>query len=269
MTAHTSPDSPSQGWSLGDLLRGFRASWHFLTILPGSKTRSGASAGMLDVRSFPVVGAILGAIGAVVYILADIFGLPAMVCALLALGCYVAGTGLLHEDGLGDLADSIGGRTQERRLEILRDSRIGSFGVAALLFSFLLRLATLAALGSLSPILAAVALISASAFSRAAMGFPARALPNARADGLSATLLETPSNSALAVATLLGLLPGVILLGAGAVVLAVLLSGIMLAALSLWANWQLGGRTGDVLGASQILAEIGFLLAACLVFAGA
>lgn len=266
MTANTSPDSSPQGWSLDELLQGFRADWHFLTILPGTRT-SEAGMGALDIRSFPVVGGILGAIGAAAYLFADMLGLPAMVCALLALACYIAGSGLLHEDGLGDLADSLGGQTQERRLEILHDSRIGTFGVAALLLGFLLRLATLTALGSISPVLAAVALFGAGAFSRAAMGFLARALPNAREDGLSATLLKTPPNSALAVTALLGILPSVVLLGMKAVALAILLGGAMLAGLSFWAKRQLGGRTGDVLGAGQVFAEAGFLLAACLVFA--
>ncbi|MCY4031230.1 MAG: adenosylcobinamide-GDP ribazoletransferase [Hyphomicrobiales bacterium] len=266
MTANTPPDGSPQGWSLNELLQGFRADWRFLTILPGAKT-SEASASELDIRSFPVVGGILGAIGAAIYLFANMFGLPAIVCALLAMAGYIASSGLLHEDGLGDIADSLGGQTQERRLEILHDSRIGTFGVAALLLGFLLRLATLTALGSVSPVLAAVALLGAGAFSRAAMGLLARALPNAREDGLSATLLETPPNSALAVAALLGILPGVILLGMKAVVLAILLGGALLAGLSFWAKRQLGGRTGDVLGASQIFAETGFLLAACLVFA--
>ena len=263
-TPNTSPDNSSQGWSPDELLQGFRVGWRFLTLLPGART-SEADTDALDVRSFPVIGGILGAIGAAVYLLADMSGLPAMVCALLALACYIASSGLLHEDGLGDVADSLGGQTQEQRLEILNDSRIGTFGVAALLFGFLLRLATLTALGDISPFFAAVALVGAGAFSRAAMGFLARALPDAREDGLSATLLETPPNSALAVAALLGILPGVILLGVKGVVLAVFLGGAMLAGLSLWAKLQLGGRTGDVLGASQIFAEIGFLLAACLV----
>lgn len=265
MTANPSPDSSSQGWSLDELLQGFRSNWHFLTILPGAGT-SEANTSALDIRSFPVVGGILGAIGTTVYLFASMFGLPVIVCALLALTCYIASSGLLHEDGLGDIADSCGGRTQEQRLEILRDSRIGTFGVAALLLGFLLRLATLTALGSISPVLAAGALLGAGAFSRAAMGFLARALPNAREDGLSATLLETPPNSALAVTALLGILPCVILLGVKVTVLAILLGGAMLAELSFWANRQLGGRTGDVLGASQVFAEVGFLLATCLVF---
>ena len=264
MTMNTPPDSPSQGWSPDELLQGLRVNWRFLTVLPGAGT-SEAGTDALDIRSFPVVGGILGAIGAAVYLLADMSGLPATICALLALACYVVSSGLLHEDGLGDLADSLGGQTQEQRLEILHDSRIGNFGVAALLFGFLLRLASLTALGDISPFCAAAALVGAGAFSRAAMGFLAR-LPDAREAGLSATLLETPSNSALAVTALLGILPGIILLmSAKAVLLAILLGGAMLAGLSLWAKLQLGGRTGDVLGTGQVFAEIGFLLAACLV----
>ena len=248
------------------LWRGFVADWRFLTVLPLPGAGQGEA---LDSRLFPVVGWILGALAAAVYVLADAAGLAPWLCALLALGFLGAATGLLHEDGLGDVADSMGGRDREQRLAILRDSRIGAYGVGAILFCVLLRWAALAGLGGASAWTAAAALMTAAAFSRAAMGFVAGALDNARADGLSATLLPRPPAGALALAGLLAVLPGLLLLGAAVMALAVVLAGAVLAGLALWARKRLGGRTGDVLGASQILAECALLLAANLVAANA
>ena len=241
--------------------RGFVADWRFLTILP-APVQAGDTG--LDSRWFAAVGWALGALAAAVYLLADAAGLTAWLCALLALGFVGAATGLLHEDGLGDVADSMGGRDRQRRLEILRDSRIGAYGVAAIVFCLLLRLAALTALGSESPWPAAAACAAACAFSRAGMGFLAAALDNARPDGLSASLLPQPPGSHLATAGLLALLPAVLLTGAATVALALLLAGLALTGLALWARRQLGGRTGDVLGAGQQLAECAFLLAATL-----
>ena len=240
------------------LITGFIADWRFLTILPLPATRHAPE---LDARCFPLIGWILGALAAAVYLVSAAANLPPLLCALLALGCLGATSGLLHEDGLADVADSMGGRDKEHRLAILRDSRIGAYGVSALCFCLLLRLAAVSALGSISPWTAAAALMTASALSRAAMGVPARALPQARSDGLSADLLPPPSLNALLIAALLALAPGLLLLGIPAMLTAVLVSGAALFVLCAWARRRLGGRTGDVLGASQVLAECACLLA--------
>lgn len=248
-----------------DLWRGFATNWLFLTIIPLPKTESsGESAGasLLDVRFFPVVGWILGIPAAGIYLFADFVGLTPLLCALLALGFQGAATGMIHEDGLGDVADSLGGRSPEQRLEILRDSRIGAYGTSALLFAVLLRLAALTALGSKDAWLAAAVLTTAGAVSRAAMGFLARSLPNARPHGLGATLLQTPSRHDLAVGALLAILPGLFLVGFPFMGLGLLLIGAILTGFAIWARRFLGGRTGDVLGAGQLLAECGFFLAA-------
>lgn len=240
------------------LTSGFIADWRFLTILPLPTTRHAPE---LDVRSFPLIGWILGALAAAAYLLAAAIGLPPLLCALLALGCLGATSGLLHEDGLADVADSMGGRNTEQRLAILRDSRIGAYGVSALCFCLLLRLTATSALGSISPWTVAAALMTAAALSRAAMGLPARALPQARAEGLSADLLPPPSANAIAIAALLALAPGLLLLGIPAMLTATLSTGAILLAFCWWARRHLGGRTGDVLGASQVTTECACLLA--------
>src|SRR4051794_28358542 len=95
----------------------------------------------------PVVGGVVGAVGAAVYGLMHILRVPELPAAALAVVASVAATGALHEDGLADVADGFGGgATRERKLEIMRDSRIGTYGVCALMISFMLRIGALASL---------------------------------------------------------------------------------------------------------------------------
>ena len=141
----------------------------------------------------PVAGAVVGLIGALVLALTALLGLPLLLRAGLATAALVAATGALHEDGLADVADGFGGGlTRERKLEIMRDSRIGAYGALALALALILRVGALAAAldgglwrGSLSLILVA-------ALSRAASLTPLALLAPARADGSGAAagLLE-------------------------------------------------------------------------------
>jgi adenosylcobinamide-GDP ribazoletransferase len=94
----------------------------------------------------PVAGAIVGVVGAGVLAATEVLGLPRLISAGLATAALIAVTGALHEDGLADTADGFGGgATRERKLEIMRDSRIGAFGAVALALSILIRVAALAA----------------------------------------------------------------------------------------------------------------------------
>jgi adenosylcobinamide-GDP ribazoletransferase len=100
------------------------------------------------------VGALVGACGALAYWGAAAVGLPPFVAGVLAVAATLLVTGALHEDGLADTADGFGaGVTRERKLEIMRDSRIGTYGVAALVLSILLRAGAVASL--VEPVLAA------------------------------------------------------------------------------------------------------------------
>src|SRR5205823_1129594 len=93
----------------------------------------------------PVAGAAVGLLGAMVYWIGHLMGLPPFLSAGLVLAATLAVTGCLHEDGLADTADGFGGRDRVRKLEIMRDSRIGTYGVCALVLSLLLRAGALAA----------------------------------------------------------------------------------------------------------------------------
>jgi adenosylcobinamide-GDP ribazoletransferase len=172
-------------------------------------------------------------------------------------------TGALHEDGLADTADGLGGgATRERKLEIMRDSRIGTYGVAALAFSILLRVATLAAL---PPGLAVAALIAAHMAGRAMIPQFLGSLPPARDDGLSANVGAVGERTA-AIALSIAVVALLVLLGP----MAALVAGTVLAAwflvLKALAQRQLGGHTGDICGALEQGGEILVLLAAAAAF---
>jgi len=210
--------------------------------------------------SFPVVGALVGLTGALLYWLAASVGLPPFISATLAVAATALVTGCLHEDGLADTADGFGGGgSKERKLEIMRDSRSGAYGVVALIVSLMLRVAAIASLAG--PGLVAAALIAAHAGARAAMPVFMRTVPRAREDGLSAGA-GTPPMGSTAIAALLGLLALLLSLGVGAGLVAALLVVAGLIVMARLSLKQIGGQTGDVLGAVEQLSEILVVLAA-------
>jgi adenosylcobinamide-GDP ribazoletransferase len=176
-----------------------------------------------------------------------------------ALATIIWVTGALHEDGLADVADGFGGgRTREAKLEIMRDSRIGTFGALALILALLARAGAIAALAT--PLAVASALVAAGAVSRAALPPVMTVLPLARADGLAAGA-GRPHPTRAAAAVLVAALIALALLGQAAA--AALVAGAGAAFVVAWlARRQIGGHTGDVLGAVQQLTEIGVLLGA-------
>lgn len=211
-------------------------------------------------RFYPVVGLIVGLVGAGAFWLATGLGLPAMASGLIAVGATILVTGAFHEDGLADLADGFGGAFERsRKLEIMHDPRVGTYGALALILSVALRAAALAAL--VTPEAAAAALVAAHGVSRALLPAAMVAMPLARSTGLAAAANRpTPHDAgvALALAAALALLG--LGLGTGlAALIAAALGGLAI----LWlARIQIGGYTGDVLGAAQQGAESAVLLAA-------
>jgi adenosylcobinamide-GDP ribazoletransferase len=233
----------------------------FLTRLP-LPLRQPVAKGDLSAAlwSAPLVGIGVGLIGAGVYALAHVLHVPALPAAVLAVAAAVVVTGALHEDGLADVADGFGGgATRDRKLDIMRDSRIGSYGVCALLVSFMLRVAALASLGD--PALVAAVLVAAHAAARAPIAAFMLLVPPARTDGMSADAGRPPQASA-AVALLLGLVPLFIVLGFGAGVVAVVLLAAGFAVMAWLCKRQIGGQTGDVLGALEQTGEMIVLLTA-------
>lgn len=210
------------------------------------------------VWAFPLVGAVVAFLASATGLAALALGLPAPLAAGLVLAVQVLATGAMHEDGLADSVDGLwGGWTRERRLEIMKDSAIGTYGVLALILSIGLRWSALTALIPLgfAPVFAAAIL------SRAGLPVLMAALPHARADGLSRGV-GAPTRNGAALALLLGFALGWVALGP-LVLLPMLTAGLAVAALALVARARLGGQTGDILGAAQQIAELAVLLALC------
>jgi len=216
--------------------------------------------------ALPVAGALVGGVGASIYWFAVRLGLPAQIAAALALAATLVATGCLHEDGLADCSDGFGGgKNREHKLTIMRDSRLGTFGACALVLSLMLRWAALASIAGPSSV--ALALIAAHAAARAPLQAFMRFVPPARTDGLSAHAGRPPWPSTLA-AGLLGALALALCLGPIAAAIAILLlssAGILMAWLSVQ---QIGGQTGDVLGALEQINEILILLVATILLKG-
>ena len=238
-----------------------------LTRLPAGRLPDPAPSIGSAIWAFPLAGAVLGGAAALVFLGAMALGLPVSLAAGLALGAQVILSGGLHEDGLADTADGLwGGQTRARRLEIMRDSRIGSYGVLALILSLGLRWQGLIWLGALDPQIAALALVGLAMTSRVAPALLLIVLPPARADGLGhgargATGVRAGMAVLLGFAVWGGLAPLAVLAVLGAQALVTLGVGAV-------AQRKLGGQTGDILGAGQQLAEVAGYLALVAILAG-
>ena len=227
---------------------------------------------MLDfarsIRMLPLAGLVIALPGALVLMVAGSF-LPPEIAAGLALAALVATTGAFHEDGLADTADGFGGgSTIERKLEIMRDSRIGTYGGVALVLSLLLRWAALASLLHYfgPPLLAAAIVLGGAGLTRWLALLPLVLLPPARKDG-AAWAAARPEIRSFAVAGILAIAAALLPYAAGQGFGRVVVAGLLAAAGSGLVSWlahrQIGGQTGDVAGAAQQVAEITWLLVFC------
>jgi adenosylcobinamide-GDP ribazoletransferase len=237
------------------MIGAFLGAVQFLTIVPvRSETAPPGRAALF----FPLVGAILGAAGAAVYLaLVQLF--PAAIAAFGVLVFWTVLTGGLHEDGLADVADAFGmARRPERIMSIMKDSRIGAFGALALLFSALLRWQSLTTFVLLPHSLLIAVFIASQTVPRAAMVALAWTSRPA-GSGLGYSFCSTLSTPVAVIA---------ILEGAAAAFACGLRSGVVLAAgiyfIVRVARWlfqaRIGGVTGDCLGAASQVVEILVLL---------
>jgi adenosylcobinamide-GDP ribazoletransferase len=191
--------------------------------------------------------------------LAYFAGLPELFCAVFALAVGALVTGAFHEDGLADVADGFwGGQNREHRLEIMKDSRIGSYGTLTLCFMILARASLLTALLDLPPLTTVILMAGAAAFSRAMMVDLLWATRPARSTGLSVMAGQPSRNTTLLALAIGGIgagFGGSMVLAPEAGILALVAAGLALAMLRALAMRKIGGQTGDVCGAGQILAE--------------
>jgi adenosylcobinamide-GDP ribazoletransferase len=207
--------------------------------------------------AYPIAGLVIAVFGGIVGQLCIWVGLPPQVIAVLVLLVLIVPTGALHEDGLADSADGLwGGWTAERRLEIMKDSNIGTYGVVALVLSLMLRGAALSALiaaGLLWP-----AVLIGAVVGRSSMVALMHLMPNARDNGLSHSV-GRPRFATLCVALVISAVVALVLAPAafGWVVMTCVL---VAAACAMLAKVKIGGQTGDILGATGQIVEITALM---------
>ena len=246
---------PGFGAGLADWRRDVFLALGFFTRLPIP-----AVSGHLGnaARAFPFAGLIVGLIGALVYFVAMEIGLSGLLAALLAVAATGIVTGALHEDGWADVCDALGARGGvERRLEILRDSRLGSYGGLALIFSTSIKVAAIANLGA--PELVAGALIAAHTLARGVLPLVMARMPLARSNGLAVDA-GRPSITAANWSLIIALIIAVIAVAPVAALVALLAALAATWAVAKLAQAKFGGYTGDVLGAVEQVAEMAILV---------
>lgn len=238
-------------------------SLRFLTRLPIPFTRTLDPPQLArSMRFFGFAGALIGALNGLVLESLNFLHLPSLMAATFTCAIGALITGALHEDGLSDMMDGLfGGKSPEQRLLIMRDSRIGNYGAMALILALLARVAAFEALLHL-PILTVILLLAAAgAFSRAMMVDLLWATRSARRDGLSAFAGRPGRNAALFAiipAGALTIYAGLGIQNASGVA-AILAACAVTALLRRLAMRMIGGQTGDVCGAVQVLSEISML----------
>ena len=247
-------------------LRNFLSEWyedikiasHFLLRIPLPFSGTDWSKGLgTAIRAFPVVGAFIGAIGAIIMLLLTNTALSPLNCGFLVIGAQILITGALHEDGLADFTDGLGGgKNREERLRIMRDSFVGTFGILILICSVGLRVTALASLIEKEFV---AALLAAGIFSRALIPIVMSILNPAQNNGLGASA-QKPEISATVTACAIGIISIFFFLNFNQAITACILCLILLTILMFVAHSRLGGYTGDVLGASQQVTETAILI---------
>ncbi|HEY6140469.1 MAG TPA: adenosylcobinamide-GDP ribazoletransferase [Thermoanaerobaculia bacterium] len=203
------------------------------------------------VAYFPLIGALVGvAIAGVTMAVTPLVGLDAAIVAGLAFGAVL--TGAMHEDGLADACDGLGGgATKTRALEIMHDSRIGSYGAVALILLYAARFTLFRALGAAGLLLA---LPVASALGRGSGVVLMAWLPSARAKGLADNVARSLGRGTVAVGALMTIVIAAVLTGKAAPALLAVTIVVTLAA-AMYLRHRLGGVTGDTLGATSVVVE--------------
>lgn len=269
----TSPDDPAPEFpgnrpaSFDEWMQALKEQLSFFT---GLKLETGvprwALADVLPV--LPVVGACVGVASGLVFALVRGISGPGWLAGALAVATSVLVTRALHEDGMADSADGLGphGLDVSRRLEIMRDSRNGTFGVLAIALNVLIRVACLAQFSGATGFFV---LIAAHAMARAVLAYPLLAFSPVRPDGLG-VLAGKPSDTDVWLSVAIGAALSVVLLLSHGFLAAILPPLAAMAAAYVAARWiagVIGGYTGDTLGAVEQKAEVVFLIVAALFIA--
>lgn len=258
--SETDHDAPSSGRSfIADLVMAIR----FFSRLPtGPRPHEAPSLNRMAI-ALPFASLLIGLVPAALLYVLLIAGFPPLFSALLAVAVSAMVTGAMSEDAVADAWDGLfGGSTPERRLEILKDSRHGTYGVLAIVFVVGMKIAALSAIAAQSPLAAAGIWLGTTTLARSGSLYVALALPPARATGAAAAAGQISRN---------GFTLGLVFSGVAAFVLAAPFGGLLslivafaIGALLAWGWTRLcdrlvGGQTGDLIGALQALLEIALL----------
>jgi adenosylcobinamide-GDP ribazoletransferase len=236
-----------------------------MPAMPGENDPHAVPDFRLMPRALPFAALIILLPAALTALVTSAAGMPAILGAALVLAVQVLSTGAFHEDGLADSFDGLfGGHTKDRRLDIMKDSRVGTFGACALILSLMLRGSALSILlEELGGTACAAGLLAAAGWSRAeGIRLLAREAP-ARAYGAAAAVGQPQLSTAymaLGLAALIGAF--ISLIGGLAVegyILGLVVSTLLTMLLAFIARRLIGGPTGDIAGAAQQLAEIAIL----------
>lgn len=211
----------------------------------------------LAAAAWPLAGLVIALAPAGALLLASLAGFPAIIAATLSVALLIAMTGALHEDGLADVADGFGGGADKaKKLALMRDSRLGTYGALALVVTVIVRIFGLAAVLSVSPPAAIAAILAVAVASRSLALAHWHALLPAREDGL-AVRAGRPDWLAMLIGLAIGALALVLLLpfAGWQVLFAAAIASFGVVALNRLARQQIGGHTGDTIGAAQQIAE--------------
>jgi len=236
-------------------VRSLRAAMSFLTVLPVANA-DGSPGERLGRAYFPAIGALVGLAAAAVFVVTSAIATP-LLAAAAAVATLSALTGAIHLDGLADSADGLLARGDvARRLEVMRDPRLGSYGVTAIVLVLVLEVA---ALSSTSPARAIAALVIAGALSRLATLSVLVFTPYVRSTGLGVAAWDS-KHRAIDLAVGAAGTAIVCLLDWRRALIAVVLVSLTALLVVVLARRRIGGATGDVCGATAELCELATLM---------
>lgn len=260
------PEAPPERGFGDDLVMGLR----FFSRLPAGDRPFEKPDLNRIARTLPFVSVIVGFGPALLMMLLCWAGVPSYFAAALAVGAMIAVTGAMADDALADTADGLaGGSTVDRRLEIMKDSRHGTYGVAALGLYLLLRVTAIGAVAAYNPVAAGGIWLAASLIGRSGSLWLSVELPNAREGGASASVGRV-SRSAFCIgagfAALLALVLAAPFTSLVALILSLIAAGLVAMAWVWTCRRLIGGQTGDLIGALGALIEVA-VLTVLLIFA--
>lgn len=225
-----------------------------LTRLPGVATEYPEDRKIANsFAAFPLIGIVIAGLASIPTAFLALTHIPdlAIVAFMLAISALI--TGGLHEDGLADVADSMGGADPSKRLMIMRDSRIGAFGVIALILIITIQLACLADLLADGITILIGGWLASSALSRSMMALQAWAYPSPDNNGFAHSV-GRPDQLVMIISMITGLILALMISGSLAVIIAAGLASVVTYGLGYVMTRYIGGVNGDCLGATQMIS---------------